>query len=85
MARRHRVVDHGVEHLIPITLDRAISGYHLTAPRALLTRIAPLTRGDQSGTTHASLAVASDAVMMTAFPHAGDFAGAAAIGWGGRN
>jgi hypothetical protein len=84
MARQHRVVDH-VEHLIPIDLDRAICEYHLTAPRALLTRIMPLPRGHQSGTTHACVAVAVDAVIMTAFPQAGDFAGAAPICWWGRN
>lgn len=28
---------------------------------------------------------AGDVVMMAAFAHAGDFAGAAAIRWGGRN
>jgi 3-oxoacyl-[acyl-carrier-protein] synthase III len=29
--------------------------------------------------------VAGDVVMMAAFAHAGDFAGAAAIRWGGRD
>jgi hypothetical protein len=84
MARQHRVVDHVVEHLIPTNVDRATSEYHLTVPRALLTRIAPLTKGDQSGTTHACVGVAGDAAM-TAFPHARDFAGAAGSRWGGRN
>jgi hypothetical protein len=55
MARQHRVVDQDVEHLTPTRLDGASSGYHLTVPRALLTRIAALTRRDQSGTTHASV------------------------------
>jgi hypothetical protein len=56
MARQHRVVDQGVEHLIPTNLDRPSREYHFTVPMALLTRVAPLTRGDQSGTTHACVA-----------------------------
>ncbi|HXO79057.1 MAG TPA: 3-oxoacyl-[acyl-carrier-protein] synthase III C-terminal domain-containing protein, partial [Mycobacterium sp.] len=28
---------------------------------------------------------AGDVIMMAAFAHAGDFAGAAAVRWGGRN
>jgi hypothetical protein len=51
MARQYRVVDHVVEQLILINRDQAICEYHLTAPRALLTRIVPLTGGDRPGAT----------------------------------
>lgn len=51
MARQSRVVDHVVGQLILINRDQVVCEYHLTEPRALLTRIVPLTGGDRPGTT----------------------------------